>query len=76
MNTLTDDSQLEVVIRCAGCGCDDEHPCFGDKGPNEISVETSMDDLPPRCRWVAVAEEVGLGLCSRCAAKPLSELLV
>jgi hypothetical protein len=52
----------ETEIVCIGCGCTDQRGCGADaKGES--------------CSWVAVEADCGVGLCTRCAAKPLAELL-
>lgn len=65
---------------CIICGCDERRPCIGAAGPREIVLQpcnadgTFRMDLD-RCRWVAVDEESGRGICSRCAEKPMVQLL-
>lgn len=52
----------ETEIVCIGCGCTDEQGCEPDaKGMS--------------CHWVTLDEDARAGLCSRCAAKPIEELL-
>lgn len=52
---------MNSLIACNGCGCTDEDPC--------------IDLAGQPCRWTVVNEEVGAGLCSVCAARPLQELI-
>jgi hypothetical protein len=50
-----------TAVICIGCGCDELHAC--------------IDASENPCRWIAVDEGAGLGLCSECASKPIEELL-
>jgi hypothetical protein len=40
------------LIKCLGCGCDDDHTCH--------------DALGDPCRWIRISPTLGLGLCSEC----------
>ena len=55
----------EPEIHCIGCGCTEFAACQDD---SQLSPNGA-------CFWVCVIEERGIGLCSRCAATPISELL-
>jgi hypothetical protein len=46
---------------CIGCGCTPFQACRG------------SDGTP--CRWVAIDEQSGIGLCSSCAVLPIDILL-
>jgi hypothetical protein len=55
----------EPDIRCIGCGCTRLRACN----------DTSLLSPNGACFWVAVDEETGFGLCSRCAVTPIDELV-
>jgi hypothetical protein len=56
----------EQDIRCIGCACTELLAC----------ADTSGLSPNGTCFWVAVDEVSGRGICSSCAVKPISQLVV
>lgn len=47
--------------------------------PETICIGCGCDELHPcegGCSWIAVDDDAGVGLCSKCAEKPLEQLLL